>query len=394
MRTIEEITAAMTAISDLADDELTDEKLAEFDALETELKQAQKVATVRNKAAEYTTTVIPAGVPARPGPARDEQAEAFTNYLRTGQINGGLVPSNAQTETTTGGGYLVPAGFRTKLTDVMKAFGGIASVAETLTTSDGASLEWPTINDTANTGAIAAINSAPGSGGADLVFGHVTLGAYRFVSTGTSNAPLKVPVELLQDAAFDIEGLVARKLGQRLARLFSGYLGSSGTGSSQPQGLVYGLTGVTMGDGTALDYDSLIDGIHSVDPAYRQNGRWVFNDNTLKLIRKLKDSNGDPLWRPLTSDMGSSPGGGTLLGYPTTIDPAMADFSAASATVNWGAFGDIAEGYIVRRVRDVQVLVNPYSSGSSGQVEYSAWMRADAKQQNTAAYSALSGNAS
>lgn len=61
--TIEEITAAMQAISNLADDELTAEKLAEFDQLERDLVQAQNVAKVRSRAAEANKPV-PLGAPA------------------------------------------------------------------------------------------------------------------------------------------------------------------------------------------------------------------------------------------------------------------------------------------------------------------------------------------
>ena len=224
------------------------------------------------------------------------------------------------------------------------------------------------------------------------MFGQVTLGAFRFASSGTGNNPLKVPVELLQDSAFPIQDLVSRKLGERLARLFGGYLGSTGTGSGQPLGLVHGLTGVQCAAQTGITYDDLVGYIHSVDRAYRANGRWVFNDNSLKTIRLLKDGDGNLIFKPAQADFSTALGEGVLLGYPVTIDNAMPDIDAADETVNWGAFGDIREGYIVRNVADVTVLVNPYTSGSAGQVEYSAWMRADATQQNTSAYKALAGN--
>lgn len=73
MKTIEEITAAMTAISNLSDDELTDEKIAEFDALETELAQAQRVAKLRNRSGELNA--VPGVRPAAPAPARAKVRE-------------------------------------------------------------------------------------------------------------------------------------------------------------------------------------------------------------------------------------------------------------------------------------------------------------------------------
>lgn len=63
MKTIEEILALMTAISNLSDDELTEEKVAEFEQLEEDLAQAQKVAGIRNRSADLTKLR-----PATPGP--------------------------------------------------------------------------------------------------------------------------------------------------------------------------------------------------------------------------------------------------------------------------------------------------------------------------------------
>jgi predicted phage gp36 major capsid-like protein len=49
--------------------------------------------------------------------------------------------------------------------------------------------------------------------------------------------------------------------------------------------------------------------------------------------------------------------------------------------------------YVIRRVANLVVMVNPYSSASSGQVEFTAWERADGNVQNRAAYSLAAANA-
>ncbi len=81
----------------------------------------------------------------------------------------------------------------------------------------------------------------------------------------------------------------------------------------------------------------------------------------------------------------------TLLGYPVTIDQAFPTMTAASNTINWGVFGNLSEGYVIRRVKDVELLVNPYTRVANGQVEFTAWARMDGVQQNTNAYVALTG---
>jgi len=249
-----------------------------------------------------------------------------------------------------------------------------------------------TVDDTANTGEIVAENGTF-AGGADLVFGTANLGAYKYMAGGAGAVPLRVSVELLQDARFDVQGLITRKLGERIARLQAPHL-VSGTGSGQPLGLVYGLTGIEIADDTdGVTYADLVDFIHSVDPAYRENARWAFNDTSLATLQKLTDSNGDPIWRGSGAGLDQGLQGSTLLGFPVTIDQAFPDIDVDSNTVNWGAFGQLSEGYVVRRVRDVQLIVNPWTRASNGQVEFTAWSRMDATQQNTNAYVALTGEA-
>lgn len=118
-------------------------------------------------------------------PKEDDTLErAFTAYLRTGQANADLTELRAQSEgTPSAGGYTVPDGFRTKIIDRMKAFGGIANVAETINTETGQSLEWPTVDDTANVGEIVAEGGTFASG-ADLTFGTASLGAYTYTAGG------------------------------------------------------------------------------------------------------------------------------------------------------------------------------------------------------------------
>src|SRR3546814_17309575 len=99
---------------------------------------------------------------------------------------------------------------------------------------------------------------------------------------GGSNAPLRVSFELAQDAAFDVEGLVSRKLGERIGRIQSTHL-VTGTGSGQPQGITDDRTGVQLAANTGVTYADLLTFVHSVDPAYRESGcRWEFHDTPLR----------------------------------------------------------------------------------------------------------------
>lgn len=398
MRTIEEILADLQAIIDVADGRsLTDEECGRYEALETELAGVRRSTEIRNRQTAYTAPVpgsVPAGGVVAPTEPDNGLEVAFEAYLRTGRPNADLsdlAVTNAQgTGAGAEGGYLVPTGFRQRMVDRMVEFGGIATVAEEITTTTGAPLPWPTIDDTGNSGEVVS-EGGTHSVGADLTFGTGSLGAYEYASGGASALPLRLSWTLLQDAAFDIAGLAARKLGERIARAQAVHL-ARGNGAGQPLGLIFGKTGVEPADDTkGITYDDLLTFVHAVDRAYRRGANWVFNDSSLKTIAQIKDSNGDPLWRSMTSTMGDSPYDGMLLDYPYVVDQGMPDIDIDANTVNWGAFGNVREGYVIRRVSGIQVVVNPWTRAAYRQTEFTAYARMDAAPQNPNAYVALCG---
>lgn len=392
-----EIMAAPAEDGDLSDAQVT--RYEELDGLIQRGRSREELAR-RHAAARAAVTPV---VTATPNRDDDTVARAFADYLRTGVPNADIahlrargddVEQRAQNEgTASAGGFLVPDEFRNTLIKKLKAYGGIAGVAQELVTSTGAPLTWPTLDDTANVGEIVD-EGGTFSTGADLVFGSAQLGAYKYAAGGASSLPIRLSWELIQDSAVDIVGLVTDALAERIGRIQATHL-VSGTGIAQPQGIATGLTGIQFADQSdGIKYADLVTFVHSIDPAYRANARWAFNDNTLASLRKLVDTTGRPLLQPNASGtIGSPLAGETLLGYPVTIDQAFPNVSAASAVVNWGVFGDLRRGYVVRRVKDVTMVVNPYSRASNFQTEYSAYARMDAVQQDTNAYVALTGGA-
>ena len=105
----------------------------------------------------------------------------------------------------------------------------------------------------------------------------------------------RASLQVLNDAAFDIEGYIVRKLGQgtgneeeRLAIL--------GTGSSEPEGI---LVGASEGQtGGAIDYDGVIDLLYSVVEGYRNKGTFLASDDVIASLMKLKDTGNLPIWQP------------------------------------------------------------------------------------------------
>lgn len=311
--------------------------------------------------------------------ASEDYTHAFSRYIRTGDR--ALMEQFAQSIAGDGtqGGYTVPDSFLTKIVERMKAYGGVQRVADSITTADGRSLEWPSNDDTANSAAIATEGSAVASGGADLVFGTVNLGAYTYDATGTGNVPLKVSKELLQDTAFDMESFISRKLGERLGRKMAADFATA-DGSSKPKGLL-NKTADTMTATTM--YAALVEHYFQVDQAYREgdNVGWILGDTTLAKIFNSMDDNGRPLFQPAGTASGASGPAGFLLGRPVTLDQGAGDLVG---------FGDFRAGFIIRYVRGVTIDVDPYTLISSRQIAYHGWARADSDVQDAYAYSVSS----
>jgi HK97 family phage major capsid protein len=321
--------------------------------------------------------------------------DAFGNYMRGGMEQCSLEQRSMLMEhmssgpefraqgiaTSSAGGYTVPPGFRAVLVETLKAYGGLYNLANVINTDTGNPLQWPTNNDTTNVGAILSENTAISP--ADTTFGTRTIGAYVYTSL-----LVLVSLQLLQDSAFDLNNWLPRKLGERIGRATAAHF-ITGTGTGQPTGITVGVTvGKTTlaGQGTAIIYDDLVDLEHSIDPAYRNGDvRYLMNDATLKVIRKLKDTQGRPLWVPVPT-----PGfPATINGIPYTIDQGMPVPTLNTVGI---LFGNFKAGYIIRQVQGVQMVRLAERYMDALQVGFFGFSRLDARPDDPSAVAALKFN--
>jgi HK97 family phage major capsid protein len=310
--------------------------------------------------------------------ASDEYNEAFTQYLRstpeTFSRNTANMQQFAQTISGDGsqGGFTVPDGFVNRIVERLKAFGGIASVATEITTTTGESLRWPYIDDTANKAVIAA-EDVQAASGADLVFDSIELGAYEYDATGAGGNPIEVSLPLLQDSAFDIESLLERLLGRRIGRKQADHFATGG-GGTEPVGLLTKTPDTMTATVASL---AAVEQIFQIDSEYRNSGnaKWIMSDTTLAKLWGAQATTNEPLFQPNRTINGKP--FDTVMGYPIIIDPSAG---------NLVAFGDFEAGYVIRRVRGVQLLVDPYVPMVRRAVRYHAWARADGNIQDPNAY--------
>ena len=319
----------------------------------------------------------------------DQYREAFVGFLRHGKELGDdqrqlldevRAASPLSDVTGTAGAYTIPQGFYATLTDAMKWFGGIRqSNATIISTATGNVLPFPTDNDTGNVGELLAENAPATQATTEMVFGVVNLGAYKY-----SSKVVLVPIELLQDSAFDIGSFVAKKLGQRIGRINNNHF-TLGTGVGQPKGLVTAATvGVTgaVGKTITVGLADMIALIHKVDPAYRAGAQWMYNDATAGIIESMVDTAGRPLLNSSLSGVAAEIAGGSvsqkkyLLGYEVVVNNDMAVMAANAKSM---AFGDMST-YFVRDVMDIQLIRFQELYMGSGQVGFLAFSRSDANQ--------------
>lgn len=341
-----------------------DAAMKEYDRIEARVARLEKVAAAEaamNEADERRPNgedrKIKTGDEENPEEAR---AKAFDSFLRRG-MEGLSTEERAivremraqEVGTDTKGGYLVPDGFQAELVKSLKAWGPMMDpgITRFLDTAAGNSIAWPTMNDTSNKGALIAENTQVSL--SEVAFGTKTLGAYKYTS-----GVVLVSSELLQDSALNVEAIVRDAMAERIGRIANEHL-TKGTGSDQPNGIVTAATEVVGSDDVTVSFDDLIDLEHSVDPAYRSDAscRWMFNDSTLKALRKIKEtSTGLYIWQP-ADVKGGAPA--TILNYGYAINQDMASIAAGSKPVLFGAMNR----YVVRRVREFAIrrLVERYA---------------------------------
>lgn len=306
--------------------------------------------------------------------ATNRQTELYAKFLRGGEKaitsdEWREIRATMSTTTPAEGGYSVQSEVASRLIDSLKAFGGMREASTVLRTAMGNDMSFPTSDGTSEVGELIAQNTTATA--ADPTFGTVALTTYKF-----SSKIVAVPFELLQDSEIDIASFVEKRLVQRLGRVTNTFF-TTGTGTSQPRGVVTGAGSGkvgTTGQTLTVIVDDLIDLVHSVDPAYRQGGtcRFMMNDSSLKVIRKIKDTGGRPIFLPGYDGLGKAMGD-SVLGYDVTINQDVAVMAANAKSI---LFGDFSL-YTIRDVMAAQLFRFEDSAYAKlGQVGFLMWMRA------------------
>ena len=354
------------------DQPVYDQTMAEIDGLDAQIGRINEANKRIADQAMSDGVIIAAERQAHDG--KSDASRIFAKWLKGGDKalsaeDYTVIRNTMSTTTNSEGGFTVATEVAKTVLDALKFFGGMRRVASVIQTDQGNPMNFPTSDGTSEVGEIIAENTTATA--ADPVFGTKSLPVYKY-----SSKIIAVPFELLQDSSVDVEAFVRDRMVTRLGRITNTHF-TTGTGTAQPTGLITaattGKTGLT-GQTTSVIYDDLVDLQHSVDVAYRDLGRcsWMMNDLSVRVIRKIKDTAGRPIFVPgYDNPVGAQPD--RLLGDAITINNDIAVMAANAKSIAYGDFSF----YTIRDVMDVQMFRFTDSAYAKlGQVGFLAWMRA------------------
>lgn len=304
-------------------------------------------------------------------PPEPEYSKTFASYFRSGEGESDLRGLNAtgrraeikaamSVGTDNAGGYLAPIEWDRRINKALQPLSPMRRIAnvqqtsvrayQTLYLAGGWGSGW--VGESASRPATSTPTMEP------LIFPNGELYAFPMTTQ-----------QLLEDADFNVEQWLADEIEEEFAAQEAvAFL--SGNGTNKPRGLLTYVAGgtsagvhpggdlVTVPTGSAAtlgDPDKLIDFVYSLRSPYRQNARWLMNSLTAATLAKVKDGDGNYLWRE--TYVAGQPA--TLLGYPVEIDEGMPDIAAGALPI---AFGDFQRGYVINDRLGSTILRDPYTA--------------------------------
>lgn len=178
-----------------------------------------------------------------------------------------------------------------------------------------------------------------------------------------------VSQKVLDDAGSDIESWVVQQIaGVMMKTENTSFV--SGDGKGKPKGfLSYPLVPVGQGQfgkiesvrtgkkGALESLDVFYNVLEAMKPSYLDGAIWYMSRSAITKIRRLKTSDGLPIWQP--SLMADQPD--MLLGYPIVLSddmPAVRDGEESASIV----LANFKKGYQIVDRHDLRLMRDPYSS--------------------------------
>lgn len=288
-----------------------------------------------------------------------EYRAAFNNYLMNGASSLTAPEIRAlQQNTGSAGGFMVaPEQFVNELIKFVDDSLFVRTSARVIKINQAASLGVPSL-ETDPADADWTTELAVGSEDSTMAFGKRALNPQPLAKL------IKVSETLAMNSAMSIDQLVMERLGYKFA-VSEEKAFLTGNGANQPLGLftasTFGITtarDVSSGNTTtSIGVDGLINAKYSLKAPYWNKASWIFHRDALSQISKLKDGNGNYLWRESIKD--GEPD--VLLGRPVF----MSEYAPNTFTTGLyvGLLGDLSQYWIAEtKTFAVKRLVELYAA--------------------------------
>lgn len=182
-------------------------------------------------------------------------------------------------------------------------------------------------------------------------------------------ALIDISNQMLEDSAFDMEAEIRLEASEQFA-VAEGVAVVSGNGVGKPEGFMTNTSVGTANSGSAATVadangqaDGMITLFHAIKTAYSRDATWALNRTTLGSVRKLKDADRQYIWMPgLANGIPNS-----ILGAPYVEMPDMPNEGAGLKPV---AFGDFRRAYTLVDRIVMEMLRDPYTQATAGNVRY------------------------
>ncbi len=312
-------------------------------------------------------------VPPATEPGKPDAVKAFDLWLHYGDRASVAIKAAMQEGTDSEGGYLTPVEYSNQLVTSLAEASIIRQAGARVIPMRSDQMKVPSL--TYATAAVLTAEEAAYNEQEPTV-GEVTFTAYKYTRLA------KVSDELVADSQFPLWNAVLLPDFTQAFAAAENAAFTTGTGTGQPQGVVTGAgVGVTAASASVITADEVIDLYHSLNHLYRERAVWMMHDSTIKVIRKLKDSDGQYLWQPgLQSGQPDR-----LLGRPVITNNSMATIAASAKVILFGDFSYYwigeREGLTIKRLDELYA--------ANGQVGFRAYKRFDGRVMLASAFKVL-----
>lgn len=351
--------AALKALIEKAKAEeraMNQDEITSFEALETEIRELDKTIAALEKTRELTESEPQAPVEEEKRSIEERDYEVFDALIRSEETRAG--------ELTKGeNGAVIPATIAKKIIEK------VVEICPIFQDSDrynvGGTLNIPYYDESTSDITMEYADEFTDGDSKTGKFKSINLTGYL------GRAIADVSVSLINNSNFDVVGFVIRRMSESIAKFIEKEL-LNGT-SNKIEGLSK-VTQVIKTAGTTIVPDELIDLQEKVPDAYQKNAYWIMSRDTRKIIRKLKDGQGNYL---LNKDA-TTRWGYELLGKEVYTSDSMDDVKAGATVIYYGDFTGLA----TKVSENVNIKVLTEVKARQHAVEVLGFVELDAKVQN------------